>query len=250
MNEDRFAAYSYMLNKQGSNSEEQQCSGIPREDREEFHRQIQKCIKQEEIITPLKGIYRRLNTLANPTVSVHLIKKQANQLCVSRQRVNVCPRNNQALPIVKKHLQGNIPAEVRPRNVEFTCVDLPSQKAFSLERRAKRGDNLQAELNRLPVHFSTTEYEPVLCNQKQQEQQQQQQQQVHQQKKQQQQKKHQQQQQQQFNNQFNNQFEDQFENQFNNQLNNQLNNQQNNQYNNNQLNNQYNNNRNNQFNDY
>jgi hypothetical protein len=35
---------------------------------------------------------------------------------------------------------------VRPRNIQYSCVDLPSQKAFSLERRAKRGDNLQVSI--------------------------------------------------------------------------------------------------------
>ncbi len=182
MKKNRFFAYSYMLNKEGSSSEGHQCTGIPHEDREEYNRESQQCIKKEEILTPLKNVYHRLFTLANPTVSVHLVKKQANQICVSRQKVKLCSPRTQEEPIAKTYLQGNIPAEVKPRNVEFSCVPLPSQKAFSLERRAKRGDNLQAELQRLPVHFSHTEYEPVLCNvENQQQKQKQQQHQQHQQ---------------------------------------------------------------------
>ena len=173
MKKEKHFAYSYMLNKEGSSSEGQRCSGIPTEDREEFQRESQQCIKKEEIRTPLMNIYHRLYSLANPTVSVHLVKRQANQVCVSRQRVKVCqqlPQQQQQLqeqPMNKRFLQGNQPAEVRQRNVDFTCLDLPSQKAFNLERRAKRGDNLQAELLKLPVHFSSTEYEPVLCQQRQ-----------------------------------------------------------------------------------
>ena len=201
MRKSKLVAYSYMLDKEGSQEREsEQCSGIPKEDRDEYKREVEKCIKKEEIITPLKNVYRRLQQLANPTTIVHLIKKQANQVCISRERINICnqhqqqqhqPQQEQQVPENKRFLQGNIPAEVRPRNVQFSCVDLPSQKAFSLERRARRGDNLQVELHKLPVHFTTVEYEPILCNQHHQQQQQQQQQQQRQQ-------------------QLNNQFEDQW----------------------------------------
>ncbi len=178
MKKDKHFAYSYMLNKEGSSSEGQQCSGIPSEDREEFNRETQQCIKREEIPTRLMNIYRRLYSLANPTVSVHLVKRQLNQICISRQRVKVCPVQSQLQnqDQTKNYLQGSQPAEVKQRNIQFTCLDLPSQKAFNLERRAKRGDNLQSELHRLPVHFAATEYEPVLCQQQQQQQQQQRQQ--------------------------------------------------------------------------
>ena len=171
MKKNHFFAYSYMLNKEGSDSDDQQCSGIPSVDREEYRRESQDCIRKEEIFTPLEGIYRKLYTLANPTVSVHLVKKQANQVCISRERVNICSPKTQSHPLKKNYLEGNKPVEVRPKNVQFSCVDLPSQKAFSLERRAKHGDNLQAELNKLPVHFTTTEYEAVLCNVDKQQQQ-------------------------------------------------------------------------------
>ena len=171
----RYFAYSYMLNKDGSQSENQQCSGIPREDREEFNREMQQCIKKEEIPTPLMNIYRRLYSLADPTVSVHLVKRQANQICISRQRVKVCPQQQQQQQQqqTKSFLQGNQPVEIKQRQIEFTCLDLPSQKGFNLERRARRGDNLQSEIRKLPVHFATTEYEPVLCQHQHQQQQQQ-----------------------------------------------------------------------------
>ena len=174
MKKNRFVAYSYMLNKDGSDREERQCSGIPSADREEYNRENQECIKKEEIITPLRNIVRRLYSLASPKVSVHLVKKQANQLCISREKIQICAPRTQNHPAATKNFrEGNVPVEVQPRLVEFSCVPLPSQKAFSLERRAKRGDNLQAELSRLPVHFTTNEYEAVLCNVENQQQQQQ-----------------------------------------------------------------------------
>ena len=191
MENNRFFAYSYMINKEGSDSHNHQCSGIPSAERREFENKAQKtCVKKEEIFTPLNGVVRQLQTLANPLVSVHLIKKQANQLCVSRQMVKICSskKSQDEQQVARNFLEGNQPVEVKPRLVEFSCVDLPSQKAFSLERRAKRGENLQAELNRLPIHFTNTEYEAVLCNaqnHQQQRQQQQQQQQKQQQQKQQ-----------------------------------------------------------------
>jgi hypothetical protein len=171
MKKNRFFAYSYMLNKDGSKHEERQCSGIPSVDREEYNRESQECIKKEEIITPLKNIARRLYNIASPKVSIHLVKKQANQLCVSREKIQICAPRTQTHPATKTYREGNVPVEVQPRLVEFSCVPLPSQKAFSLERRANRGDNLQAELSRLPVHFSTNEYEAVLCNVESQQQQ-------------------------------------------------------------------------------
>ncbi len=40
------------------------------------------------------------------------------------------------------------------RLVEYVCIPLPSAKAYNLEKRAKGGDNLNLELQGLPVMFS------------------------------------------------------------------------------------------------
>ena len=114
MKKNQFFAYSYMLNNEGSQSGEEQCSGIPHSDREEYRRESEQCIKKEEIMTPLKEVYHRLNMLASPIVSVHVIKKQANQLCVSREKINICSQQ-QGHQISKNYLQGNKPTEVKPR---------------------------------------------------------------------------------------------------------------------------------------
>jgi hypothetical protein len=163
MKKERFAAYTYLLKEESSSSENEQCSGIPSRDREEFEEERKVCIKKREIITPLENVYQRLYKLAKPFVSVHLIEKQVNQLCISREKVKICSRKTLVEPVPTTYLEGLKPVEVKPRLVEYSCIPLPSQKAFSMERRAKGGENLQAELYRLPVHFTKTEYEAVLC---------------------------------------------------------------------------------------
>jgi len=164
LHKERFAAYSYILDKEtGSSSQNEVCSGIPSQDREEYRQKSEECVKQREIPTRLEDIYQRLYQLAQPTISVHLVEKQTGQLCISREKVKICARKTLQKEVATTYLEGIKPVQVKARLVEYSCVDLPSQKAFSLERRAKGGDNLQAELSRLPVHFTRTEYEPVLC---------------------------------------------------------------------------------------
>lgn len=168
MKKDSHFAYSYMI-------ENAQCSGIPQPERALFEEDQRECIKKRDIITPLRSIERRLQQLALPLVSVHMVEKQENQVCISRQRVKVCAHKSQEQAISNKlYLDGQKPVELQQRLVDYTCVALPSQKAFSLERRAKAGENLQAELQDRPVHFSKMEYEPVLCAAQNQQQQQQQ----------------------------------------------------------------------------
>lgn len=49
---------------------------------------------------------------------------------------------------------------VRPKIIGFSCVDSPSDVATSLERRANQGEDLQVELQKLTIDFTTVEYEP------------------------------------------------------------------------------------------
>lgn len=159
LKKDKHFAYSYMLNKDGvSSNDEGQCSGIPYSDREEFKKEIKKCAKtDEELPTPVVEIARDMFKLAKPKVSTHLVKKLANRLCVSREMIQLLARH----PSSK--IDSDKTIVVRPRIIEFSCVGIPSWKAYSLEHRANRGENLQAELRNLPIHLSTIEYEPEVC---------------------------------------------------------------------------------------
>jgi hypothetical protein len=67
------------------------------------------------------------------------------------------------------------------RLVEYSCVQLPSPKGYSLEKRAKGGENLYYELEKLPVMFSRVEYEPTVCRHQSPEEQRQLRQELHQQ---------------------------------------------------------------------
>jgi thioredoxin 1 len=52
-----FAAYSYMLNKESSS--QPRCAGIPRQHLSEYRREIQECVKDEIIPTPLVPLFER-----------------------------------------------------------------------------------------------------------------------------------------------------------------------------------------------
>merc|ERR1712055_863492 len=59
-----FAAYSYMLNKEGNSAP--RCSGIPQQDVPEYKREVQQCNKEEIIPTTIVPLFERARTLAMP----------------------------------------------------------------------------------------------------------------------------------------------------------------------------------------
>jgi len=60
----RFAAYSYMLNKEGTSAP--RCSGIPQQDVPEYKREVQQCNKEEIIPTTIVPLFERARTLVMP----------------------------------------------------------------------------------------------------------------------------------------------------------------------------------------
>jgi hypothetical protein len=77
-----------------------------------------------------------------PLVSQHVIKKVANQLCVSKSKLRL-------MPTASRHLERHADVVVRPRVVAFSCVAVTSDAAVTLEQRAGRGDDLDADLRDL-----------------------------------------------------------------------------------------------------
>ena len=144
----RLAAFSFMLNKSGSTSGFERCSGLPAAIREEFERETTKCSRETIIPTPVSRLYERISFLNKPTGMTHIVDKQSTQLCISKQMVKTCLSK---------------PLSIKQKSVEFVCVPQPSVMARSLEKRALSGESLFQEISQLPTVFRKVEFEPVAC---------------------------------------------------------------------------------------
>merc|ERR1711973_345658 len=144
----RLAAFSFMLNKSGSSSGFERCSGLPTAIREEFERETTKCSRETIIPTPVSRLYERISFLNKPTGMTHIVDKQSTQLCISKQMVKTCLSK---------------PLSIKQKSVEFICVPQPSVMARSLEKRALSGESLFQEISQLPTVFRKVEFEPVAC---------------------------------------------------------------------------------------
>merc|ERR1712131_458311 len=144
----RLAAFSFMLNKSGSSSGFERCSGLPTAIREEFEHETTKCSRETIIPTPVSRLYERISLLNKPTGMTHIVDKQSTQLCISKQMVKTCLSK---------------PLSIKQKSVEFVCVPQPSVMARSLEKRALSGESLFQEISQLPTVFRKVEFEPVAC---------------------------------------------------------------------------------------
>jgi len=144
----RLAALSFMLNKSGTEAGFERCSGLPAALKEEFVRESTKCPRMEVIPTPVSTLFEHISILNMPTGMRHIVDKQSNQLCISKQMVKTCLSK---------------PLYIRPKSVEYVCVPYPSIKARSLEKRALAGESLIQELSQLPTIFRRVEFEPLAC---------------------------------------------------------------------------------------
>jgi len=144
----RLAAFSFMLNKSGSASGFERCSGLPAAIKPEFERETTKCSRETIIPTPVSRLYERISFLNKPTGMTHIVDKQSTQLCISKQMVKTCLSK---------------PLSIKQKSVEFVCVPQPSVMARSLEKRALSGESLFQEISQLPTVFRKVEFEPVAC---------------------------------------------------------------------------------------
>merc|ERR1719370_2190025 len=89
----RLAAITYMLNKSGSESGFERCSGLsglPSGLRQEFQRESTQCSRETIIPTPVSKLYERISVLNKPTGMSHIVDKQSTKLCISKQMVKTC----------------------------------------------------------------------------------------------------------------------------------------------------------------
>merc|ERR1711982_296276 len=110
-----------------------------------------KCPREVIIPTPVSKLYEHISALNIPMKPgmKHIVDKQSNQLCVSKQMVKSCLSK---------------PVSIKKKSVEFSCIPQPSVKASSLEKRALSGVSLIQEISQLPTVFRTEELEAVACS--------------------------------------------------------------------------------------
>merc|ERR1712137_716549 len=145
------AAITYMLNKSGSESGFERCSGLsglPSGLKQEFQRESTQCSRETIIPTPVSKLYERISVLNKPTGMSHIVDKQSTKLCISKQMVKTCLSK---------------PLSIKQKSVEFACISQPSTLASSLEKRALSGESLFQEISQLPTVFRKVEFEPVAC---------------------------------------------------------------------------------------
>lgn len=66
------------------------CPGIPEQDRQTYDREIQECTKAHTVKTPVVGMAKRLvERSPKPTTVKHIIKREENRICFSKQTVKV-----------------------------------------------------------------------------------------------------------------------------------------------------------------
>merc|ERR1719342_191262 len=142
------AAVSYLINKSGSASGFERCSGIPSTLKTEFQTESAKCARETVIPTPVAILAERISLLNRPVGMTHIVEKQSTKMCISKQMVKTCLSK---------------PLSIKQKSVEFSCVSHPSMVSRSLEKHALAGESLIQEIGQLPTVFRKVEFEPVAC---------------------------------------------------------------------------------------
>merc|ERR1712112_335446 len=81
------AAVSYLINKSGSASGFERCSGIPSTLKTEFQTESAKCARETVIPTPVSILAERISLLNRPVGMTHIVEKQSTKMCISKQMV-------------------------------------------------------------------------------------------------------------------------------------------------------------------
>merc|ERR1712212_1193679 len=160
--ETKLAAFSYVLNKSGSQSSAfSQCQGLPAPLIKELETESMTCAMETIVPTQAMKIYNKISALIKPTGMGHLVSKPTPlQTCISKQMVKFCSDQF----VTKSHPVSSNPLAIRPLSVEYVCLPSPSMQAQSFERKAWAGEPLSMELGHLPTIFSRIEFEPVICS--------------------------------------------------------------------------------------
>merc|ERR1711951_325744 len=100
------AAVSYLINKSGSASGFERCSGIPSTLKTEFQTESAKCARETVIPTSVSILAERISLLNRPVGMTHIVEKQSTKMCISKQMVKTCLSK---------------PLSIKQKSVEFSC---------------------------------------------------------------------------------------------------------------------------------
>ena len=128
---------------------EEQCSGMPQQEKSELHKFEGKCIKKEEIPTRVTKVFEShviLKMKSSETELRHTFVEMGEKICFSKELIRECSKT--------------YPKEIISKKIPFTCISGPHAKV--IKSRVIAGESVE-ELSTLPTEFLQTVYEPKQC---------------------------------------------------------------------------------------
>merc|ERR1711887_348078 len=128
---------------------EEQCSGMPQQEKSELRKFEGKCIKKEEIPTRVTKVFEShvvLKMKSSETELRHTFVEMGEKICFSKELIRECSKT--------------YPKEIISKKIPFTCISGPHAKV--IKSRVIAGESVE-ELSTLPTEFLQTVYEPKQC---------------------------------------------------------------------------------------
>merc|ERR1712234_77675 len=128
---------------------EEQCSGMPQQEKSELRKFEGKCIKKEEIPTRVTKVFEShvvLKMKSSQTELRHTLVEMGEKICFSKELIRECSKT--------------YPKEIISKKIPFTCISGPHAKV--IKSRVIAGESVE-ELSTLPTEFLQTVYEPKQC---------------------------------------------------------------------------------------
>lgn len=163
LSQPRYNAYTYMM-KQSSGSSGSKCQGIPSEDKEQFQREEQRCVKKREIITPLQQLTENYKHQTQTQTLKHVVIKQLNRICISKRLIKVCKDADDKKFGSNQGQQGQGQQGQQGEKLElpFTCMIKDDARVENILKRVEGGEKV-TEVILSPTHFTTSHYVPIGC---------------------------------------------------------------------------------------
>merc|ERR1711872_458449 len=128
---------------------EEQCRGMPQQEKSELHKFEGKCIKKEEIPTKVIKVFEShvvLKMKSSQTELRHTFVEMGEKICFSKELIRECSKT--------------YPKEIISKKIPFSCISGPHAKV--IKSRVISGESVE-ELSTLPTEFLQTVYEPKQC---------------------------------------------------------------------------------------
>merc|ERR1712203_782864 len=128
---------------------EEQCSGIPQQEKSELQKLEGKCIRKEEIPTRVTKVFQShviLKMKSSETELRHIFVEMGEKICFSKELIRGCSKT--------------YPKEIISKKIPFTCISGPHAKV--IKNRVIAGESVE-ESSTLPAEFLQTVYEPKQC---------------------------------------------------------------------------------------